>query len=57
MGRLHMSSFLFIGKTNCISDLEVSDIQSVLVVVAEDAFMCAEPLCVERYIVRDSVNL
>ena len=52
MGRLHISIVLFIGNTNCISVLEVSDIQSVLVVVVEDIFMCAKPLYVERYIVR-----
>lgn len=51
MGRLHISIFLFIGNTNCISDLEVSDIKSVLVVVVEDVFTCAKPLCAERYIV------
>jgi hypothetical protein len=53
MGRLRISSFLFIGNANCISDFEVSDIQSVLVVVVEDVFMCAKPLCVERYIGRE----
>ena len=53
MGRLHISSFLFIGNKKCVSDLEVSDIQSILVVVVEDVFMCAKPLCVKRYIERE----
>jgi len=53
MGRLHISSFLFVGNTNCVLDLEVSDIQSNLVVVVEDVFMCAKPLCAESYIVRE----
>jgi hypothetical protein len=38
------------GNSNCISDLEVSDIQSVLVVVVEDVLMCAKVLCAERCI-------
>jgi len=53
MGRLRISSFLFAGNTNCILDLEVSDIQSVLVVVVEDVFMCAKPFCAESCIVRE----
>lgn len=42
IGRLDISSFLFVVNTNWISDLEVSDVQFVSVMVEEIFCLCAE---------------
>jgi hypothetical protein len=42
IGRLDISSFLFVVNTLWISDLEVSDVQFVSVMVEEIFCLCAE---------------